>query len=132
LSFGALPLDVVSRTFNDVPCPLRRTDWEKDLAMKRGETLAAEVNVNGAKVARWQVIAEACMLGHAVRRQAESRAAHLLLAVDKQSPTQLARITALTPKKTFGVLFLVFSKMIPVGTGRYAYVRDSKTKVKKS
>jgi hypothetical protein len=130
-------LYVIARTFNDVPTSLRRTNWEKDLTQKRGEILSAEIGANAGKVARWLVIAqlleaETCMIGYTVRRHPSSRAAHVLLGIEKQSPASLGKIISLFPKRTYGVLHLVFSRMIGVSEGRYAYVRDSKTKVKKT
>jgi hypothetical protein len=134
---GERPKYLICRTFNDVPTQLRRTNWEKELEQKRGATLSGEARANAAKVARWLVItqlldADACLLGYSVRKTPNSRKSHILLGVERNPPDSLGRVIALLPKTTYGVLLLVFSKMIGLDDGKYAYLRDSKSKLKKT
>jgi hypothetical protein len=134
---GERPKYFICRTFNDVPTQLRRTNWEKELEQKRGATLSGEARANAAKVARWLVItqlleADACLLGFSVRKTPNSRKSHILLGVERNPPDLLGRVIALLPKTTYGVLLLVFSKMIGLDDGKYAYLRDSKSKLKKT
>jgi hypothetical protein len=117
----ARPLYLISRTFNDVPTALRRTHWDEELSRKRGEIMSGEI---AAKVARWLAIAqlleaEARMVG----MQFASKRAHA-------QHTYCSASRSRAPPRSQRAR-LVFSKMMGVAEGRYTYVRDAKTKMKK-
>jgi hypothetical protein len=127
------PKYVVCRTFNDVPTILRPYEWD-NLPMKRGATLSAEAHANASKVARWVAMAQlmgadACFLGYTIRKQrTTSKYGHLVIGVEKHTPKGLGDIISLPARAIYGMLNLVFSKMISVPDGVYAFLRDSRTK----
>ena len=127
--FGSKPELCMIRSFSDIPTPLRRVQWTKDLINSPTGVFSHETSINGSNVGRWA--AEAVLngvsrifVGYALRKVQNSSKGHILLGVQKFIPLNLNRLIALSSRNMYGIIHNVFAPLIDEEPGEFEFVKN--------